>query len=148
MPAETLPKPAPVPVPVPSATNPPAGLPLLPPPSSDGPAATKPNGKYVVVKTTEKAGNKLFEGAVIVAGEKAIIRQGSFDRTVAKADLVYIAETKDEVYQHLLSKVPAKDVPARLGLRLSIQVLTPGSAPTGCKAGSSRARARSGHACR
>ena len=61
---------------------------------------------------TEKAGNKLFEGSVIVAGEKAIIRQGSFDRTVAKADLVYIAETKDEVYQHLLSKVPAKDVAA------------------------------------
>jgi hypothetical protein len=105
-PSAVLPQPAPLPQP----TTPPT-LPLLPPPSSENPAAGPASGKFLVLK-----GNKLVEAGVSVAGEKAIIRQGSLERVVPKADVLYVAETPDEVYRFMLAKVSATDVAARLGV--------------------------------
>jgi hypothetical protein len=107
-PSSVLPKPAPLPTP---SDPPPAGkLPLLPPPSSDSPPQAGA-GKFIVLK-----GNRLVEGSVVVAGEKVVIRQGSLEQTVAKVDVQFVAETKDEVRKFMLAKVPAGDAAARLGV--------------------------------
>jgi hypothetical protein len=103
-PTAVLPKPAPLPQPQP--------LPILPPPTKDQtPAAGPASGKFVVLK-----GDKLVEASVSVAGEKAILRQGSFERTLPKTDVLFVAETQDDVYRFMLAKVSASDVAARLGV--------------------------------
>jgi len=61
-------------------------------------------------------GNKLTEGNVIVAGEKAVIRQRSFERSVPKTDVLFVADTKDDVYRFVLAQVSPTDVVGRLGV--------------------------------
>jgi hypothetical protein len=107
-----LPKPAPLPEPVPAKPSAGAQLPQLPPPGTD---ERPTSGKYIVLKG-DRLGDKLIEGSVAVAGDKAVIRQGSFDRTVAKSDVLFVGESKDEVYRFMLAKVPANDAAARLGV--------------------------------
>jgi hypothetical protein len=103
-PAAVLPQPAPLPQPQP--------LPILPPPTRQQPSAAGPgSGKFIVLK-----GNKLVEGSVSVAGEKAVLRQGSFEREMPKTDVLFVAETKDDVYRFMLAQVPATDAAARLGV--------------------------------
>jgi hypothetical protein len=86
-----------------------------PDPESSKPLTGTPTGKYVVLKS-DKLGTKLIEASVIVVGEKAIVRQGSFDRQLPKADLLFVGETKNEVYRFMLAKVSATDAKARLDL--------------------------------
>ena len=106
-PTAVLPQPAPLPQPAQ-----PQPLPILPPPTREQPPAAGPgSGKFVVLK-----GNKLVEGSVSVAGEKAILRQGSLERVLPKTDVLFVAETKDEVYRFMLAQVPATDAAARLGV--------------------------------
>jgi hypothetical protein len=102
-PAAVLPKPAPLPQPAQ-----PQPLPLRPPPTKN---QTPASGQFVVVK-----GNKLVEGSVSVAGDKAILRQGSFERTLPRADVLFVAETRDDVYHFMLAQVSATDAAARLGV--------------------------------
>ncbi len=59
-------------------------------------------------------GDKFIEGSVLVAGEKAIIRRGSLDSPIPKTDILFVAETKDEVYRFMLAKVKPTDAVARL----------------------------------
>jgi hypothetical protein len=66
-------------------------------------------GKFVIVK-----GNKLIEGSVKIDSDKVTVRQGALDRTLAKGDVLYIAETKDDVYKFMLGRVPATDAGQRL----------------------------------
>jgi hypothetical protein len=110
LPNPILPRPALPPVPAIPQTPPP----LLPPPSPETPPLAQtgaPTGKFVLLK-----GDKLVEGSVIASGEKAVIRHASFDRAVPKADILFVAETKDEVYHFMLAKVAATDAAKRLGV--------------------------------
>jgi hypothetical protein len=108
-PAPTVVLPQPAPLPQPAQPQP---LPILPPPRKEPPpAAGSGSGKFVVLR-----GDKLVEGSVSVAGEKAVLRQGSFDRVLPKADVLFVGETKDEVYRFMLARVPATDAAARLGV--------------------------------
>ena len=70
-----------------------------------------PAGKFIIVK-----GNKLIEGTATVAGDKVTVRQGALDRPFPKADVLYVAETKDEVYRFMLARVPANDAVTRLAV--------------------------------
>ena len=107
-PAAVLPQPAPLPTP--SAQ--PKPLPLLPAPRRETAAPAAPGeSKFIVVK-----GNKLIEGSISVIGEKAMIRQGSLERSMPKTDVLFVGETKDEVYRFMLAKLPPNDAAGRLGV--------------------------------
>lgn len=97
----------PQPTPVPAA---PQVLPAPTPLATETPAVPTPE-KFILLK-----GNKLTEGNVTVAGEKAVVRQGSLERTLPRADVLFVAETKDDVYRFMLAQVPPTDVAARLGV--------------------------------
>ena len=97
-------EPKPLPLPTPTPFTP--GLDSLKPEPT---ANIAPAGKLVVVK-----GNKLIEGSVRTDGDKVIVRQGSFDRTFAKLDVLYVAESRDEAYRFMLAKVPADNADSRL----------------------------------
>jgi len=117
--------PAPVPVPVPSGPSGPSGPPrseVLPaPPRSEearspaavntGTAPPGPDGKLVVVK-----GNKLLEGTVRTTDDQVIVRRGALDRSIPKGEVLFVGDTKDEVYRYMLGTVPATDATARLGV--------------------------------
>src|SRR5262249_34249794 len=98
VPVPVLPQPAPLPVPTPGKPVAPPNLPLLPPPD------VAANGKFLVLK-----GDKLVEGSVSVIGEKAIIRQGSLEREVPRTDVLFVAQTRDDVYRFMLAKVSGTD---------------------------------------
>ena len=66
-------------------------------------------GKYVVLKD-----DKLIEGSVTVRGDVVVVRHGALDRAFTKSQVQFVGETKDEVYQFMLAKVPAADAAARL----------------------------------
>ncbi|HSQ57342.1 MAG TPA: hypothetical protein VLM40_16590, partial [Gemmata sp.] len=107
-PAAVLPQPAPLPTP--SAQ--PKPLPLLPAPRRETAAPAAPGeSKFIVVK-----GNKLIEGSISVVGEKAMIRQGSLERSMPKTDVLFVGESKDEVYRFMLAKLPPNDAAGRLGV--------------------------------
>ena len=40
---------------------------------------------------------KLIEGKARVSGEKVAVRQGALDRTFAKEEVLYVAESRDEI---------------------------------------------------
>jgi hypothetical protein len=119
-PIASVPPAAPPPVPVlPSAPPEPKPLPTLPSPTPIKPgldmlkpepaANLAPAGKFIVLR-----GNKLIEGAVIANGDKIIVRRGTLDRSFAKADVLYVAESRDEVHRFMLATVPANNPDARL----------------------------------
>ena len=97
-------EPKPFPLPAPTPFTP--GLDSLNP---DPAAKLALAGKFVVVK-----GNKLIEGVVKTEGDKVVVRQGALDRTFTKADVLYVAESRDEVYRFMLAKVPADNADSRL----------------------------------
>ena len=68
-------------------------------------------GKFVVLK-----GNKLVEGAATVTGDKVTVRQGALDRSFPKADILFVGQTRDDVYRFMLAKVPSGDPAARLAV--------------------------------
>jgi hypothetical protein len=103
-PTQVLPQPAPLPVPTPV----PQPAPVTPA-TPESPAA--PGEKFVVLK-----GNKLTEGSVTVAGEKAVLRQGSFERALPKGDVLFVGDTKDDVYKFMLAQVPPTDAAARMSV--------------------------------
>ena len=97
--------PAPTPLPVPTT-------PLTPAPATTGDdaAVVTPN-KFILMKP-----NKLVEGTVTVTGEKAVLRQGSLERSLPKTDVLYVADSKDEIYKFVLAQVSQTDPTARLGV--------------------------------
>lgn len=105
-----LPKP---PVTMPMPPPPPLPGAQLPPPTplSAPPVQLTSSGQFVVLK-----GNKLIEGTVTVTGEKVVVRQGVLDRSLSKADVHYIGQTRDDVYRFMLSQVSATDPSARLAV--------------------------------
>lgn len=114
-----LPQP-PTSVPVPPVPPVPSTPPVPPVPSVQLPAPTPvppavgqsaQSGRFVVI-----TGNKLIEGTATVSGEKVVIRQGAIDRTMPKADVLFIGQTRDDVYRYMLGKVPATDPTARLAV--------------------------------
>jgi hypothetical protein len=99
-------EPKPFPLPAPTPVTP--GLESLKP----QPAANlAPSGKFVVLR-----GNKLVEGEVTVTGDKVVVRQGALDRPFPKADVFYVAASKDEVYRFMLATASATDPAARLAV--------------------------------
>ena len=126
-PAPVLPAPRPI---VPGAPPTPKPLQLLPAPKplqllpaptpiapgldslQPEPAANLAlHGKLIVLK-----GNRLIEGAVTTNTDKIIVRQGSLDRSFAKEDVLYIAESRGEVYRFMLATVPADNADKRLAV--------------------------------
>lgn len=114
----------------PSLPKPP--IPTAPPPSAVPPAPSAPQsanqlpnptpipqpdaklssgGMFIVLK-----GNKLIEGNATVTGDKVILRQGALERSIPKADVLFVGQTRDEVYRFMLATVPATDPVARLSV--------------------------------
>ena len=113
---------APAPEPVkPTAPPEPEPLPLLPPPTpfdpkldkpTHGPAAKLANtGKFIVLK-----GNKLINGSVMTNADKIIVRKGALDRTFDKADVLFVGDSRDDVYRFMLSKAPTDNMDTRLAV--------------------------------
>src|SRR5262249_49047534 len=86
-------------------------LPLLPPPTplTTPEANLAPTGKFIVLR-----GNKLIEGTATVSGDKVIVKQGAIDRPFPKAEVLFVGESRDDVYRFMLARVPATDPAARL----------------------------------
>jgi len=97
-----LPAPTPLPVPTTPLTQ--------PAPGTDEATVVTPS-KFILLKP-----NKLVEGSVTVTGEKAVLRQGSLERALPKTDVLYVADTKDEIYRFVLAQVSPTDAPARVGV--------------------------------
>jgi len=103
--APPAPKPLPI-LPAPTPITP--GLETLKP----EPAANlAPSGKFIVLR-----GNKLIEGDVIANGDTIIVRRGTLDRNIARADVLYVAASRDQVYRFMLGTVPANNADARLAV--------------------------------
>jgi len=112
--------PAPAPV-LPAAPPEPKPLPALPPPTPNNPAqvtphskrATQiaPSGQFIVLK-----GDKLIEGSVVSNGEKVVIRRGALDRSVDRTEVLYIGETRDDVYRFMLAKALPESIDGRLAV--------------------------------
>lgn len=110
-----------VPQPAPVTPSPPAQpepqsknqLPLLPPPTllPTPEANLAAAGKFIVLR-----GNKLIEGTATVSGDKVIVRQGALDRPFPKADVLFVGESRDDVYRFMLARVSATDPAARLSV--------------------------------
>ncbi|AMV27103.1 hypothetical protein VT84_22060 [Gemmata sp. SH-PL17] len=100
----------------PSVSQPPAPPVPAPEKSTAGgttattqPELTAVSGKFVVLKD-----DKLIEGTVTVRGDVVVVRQGALDRSFTRSQVQFVGETKDDVYQFMLAKVPATDPAARL----------------------------------
>ncbi|MCE9567493.1 MAG: hypothetical protein K8U57_36300 [Planctomycetes bacterium] len=96
--------PAPTPLPVPTT-------PLTQPMPGGDEAAVVTSNKFILLKQ-----NKLVEGNVTVTGEKAVLRQGSLERALPKTDVLYVADSKDEIYRFMLAQVKPTDAAARVGV--------------------------------
>ena len=131
------PKPTPLPsVPPPESVSPPKLVPVVPAPQNPGvhtpgspptptplptptptplpaaPAATAPSANKILLL----ADGKLLEGEVGQIGDKVTVRRGALEQAFPKDKVQLVAANKDEVYQHLLAKVPAADAAARMKL--------------------------------
>ena len=113
-------KPTPLPPPaeiMPPVTQAPPVVKLITPPPAALPAPTpvteKPTGpaKYLVT-----ADGKLVEGLITKSATGYVVRRGSLDMPYAKDTVLFVGHTKDEVYQHLLGRLDAKDVEKRVKL--------------------------------
>ena len=117
-PPSVAPPPAPV---LPGAPPAPRPLPILPAPTPLTPgletlkpepaAKLAPAGKLIVLR-----GNKLVEGMVTTNGDRIIVRRGALDRAFDRVDVLYVADTRDEVYRFMLAKVAPTNADARLAV--------------------------------
>ncbi|WP_162668590.1 hypothetical protein [Gemmata massiliana] len=73
------------------------------------PELTAVSGKFVVLKD-----DKLIEGTVTVRGDVVMVREGALNRSFTRSQVQFVGETKDDIYQFMLAKVPATDANARL----------------------------------
>ncbi len=95
----------------------PRPLPSVPPPTPVTGGTPQPSStqtltverQFVVLKD-----EKLIEGQVTQNGEKVIVRQGALDRPFAKADVLFVGKSKDDVYRYMMGKASATDPVARL----------------------------------